>query len=218
MDFQTRRKDLRVDIAASSIGPEATYKLLVGAVVPRPIAWITTLNAHGGVNLAPFSAFTYVSVKPPMLGINCGRKAGVPKDTGANIKAQGEFVVHIADETMAEPLHLSAIEYPPEVSEVAELGLETLPSSSIRTPRLAIAPIAMECRFHSATPYGATGSEFVVGEVLLFHFRDGLCENGKIDTMRLRPLCRLGGPNYASLGELIRMRPVAQTAKTVIEG
>lgn len=207
-----------MDIVASSLGPEAAYKLLVGTVVPRPIAWITTLNAQGGVNLAPFSAFTYVSVKPPMLGINCGRKAGVLKDTGTNIHATREFVVHIADEALVEPLHLSAIEHPPQVSEVSELGLETLPSVDVRTPRLAIAPIAMECRFHSSTPYGATGSEFIVGEVLRFHIRDGLCVNGKIDTMTLRPLCRLGGPNYASLGELIRMQPVAQTAKTVIEG
>lgn len=207
-----------MEITASSIGPEATYKLLVGTVVPRPIAWITTLNAQGGVNLAPFSAFTYVSVKPPMLGINCGRKAGVPKDTGTNIHATREFVVHIADVGLVEPLHQSAIEYPPEVSEVAELGLETLPCVEVRTPRLAIAPIAMECRFHSATPYGATGSEFIVGEVLRFHIRDGLCVDGKIDTMVLQPLCRLGGPNYATLGERISMRPIVQTAKTVIEG
>jgi len=206
-----------MDFAAAGLDAEATYKLLVGVVVPRPIAWITTLNAVGGVNLAPFSAFTYVSVKPPMLGINCGRKSGVLKDTGTNIQREREFVVHIADETLVRPLHESAIEFPPEVSEVAELGLETLPSMELRTPRLAIAPIAMECRYHSATPYGATGSEFIVGEVLRFHIRDGLCVHGKIDTMQLRPLCRLGGPNYASLGELIRMRPVAQTVKSVVE-
>jgi len=207
-----------MEIVASSLGAEASYKLLIGAVVPRPIAWVTTLNVRGGVNLAPFSAFTYVSVKPPMLGINCGRRAGTLKDTGANIHAAGEFVVHIADEALVEPLHQSSIEHPPEVSEVAELGLETLPCVDVRTPRLAIAPIAMECRFHSATPYGATGSEFIVGEVLRFHIRDGLCENGKIDTLKLRPLCRLAGPNYAGLGEFIRMRPVAYTPKVEIEG
>ena len=207
-----------MDLSAAGLDPEATYKLLVGVVVPRPIAWITTLNAVGGVNLAPFSAFTYVSVKPPMLGINCGRKAGVLKDTGTNIHREREFVVHIADEALVKPLHESAIEFPPEVSEVAELDLETLASVDVRTPRLAIAPIAMECRYHSTTPYGATGSEFIVGEVLRFHIREGLCVNGKVDTMTLRPLCRLGGPNYASLGELIRMQPVAQTMKTVIKG
>lgn len=202
-----------MQILAASLDPEATYKLLVGAVVPRPIAWITTLNAAGGVNLAPFSAFTYVSVKPPMLGINCGTKAGTLKDTGVNIHRTGEFVVHIADETLVEPLHSSAIEYPPEVSEVTELGLETLPSVDVRTPRLAIAPIAMECRYHSATPYGDTGSEFIVGEVVRFHVRDGLCENGKIETAKLRPLARLGGPVYAKLGEFMRLLPIAQTPK-----
>ena len=212
------RENSQMNVAAAGLGPEALYKLLVGVVVPRPIAWITTRNAAGGVNLAPFSAFTYVSIKPPMLGINCGRKAGVPKDTCTNIHATGEFVVHIADETLVEPLHQSAVEYAPEVSEVTELGLETLQSVDIGTPRLAIAPIAMECRFHSSTPYGATGSEFIVGEVLRFHIREGLYVDGKIDSMRLRPLCRLGGPNYAGLGQLLRMQPVAQTAKTVIEG
>ncbi|MGE0873455.1 MAG: flavin reductase family protein [Burkholderiales bacterium] len=207
-----------MEIAASSLGAEASYKLLVGAVVPRPIAWITTLNAQGGVNLAPFSAFTYVSVKPPMLGINCGRKAGVMKDTGTNILASREFVVHIADAGLVGPVHESSTEYPPEVSEVAELGLEVLPCVDVRVPRLAIAPIAMECRFHSSTPFGATGSAFIVGEVLRFHIRDGLCVDGKIDTRTLQPLCRLGGPNYATIGELIRMQPVAYTAKSVIEG
>ncbi len=207
-----------MEIAAASLGAEASYKLLVGAVVPRPIAWITTLNAQGAVNLAPFSAFTYVSVKPPMLGINCGRKAGALKDTGTNILAAREFVVHIADVGLVGPVHQSSIEYPPQVSEVAELGLEVLPGVDVRVPRLAIAPIAMECRFHSATPYGATGSEFIVGEVLRFHVRDGLCVDGKIDSMKLQPLCRLGGPNYATLGELIRMQPVAYTEKAVIEG
>lgn len=207
-----------MEIIASSLGPAEAYKLLVGAVVPRPIAWITTLNAQGGVNLAPFSAFTYVSVKPPMLGFNCGRKAGALKDTGTNIHARREYVVHIADLSLVEPLHTSSIEYPPAVSEVAELGLQTLPGVDVRTPRLAVAPIAMECRFHSATRYGDTGAEFIVGEVLRFHIRDGLCADGKIDTMALQPLCRLAGPNYAGLGEPIRMRVFAQTPQTVIEG
>lgn len=204
-----------MQILAASLDPEATYKLLVGAVVPRPIAWVTTRNAAGGVNLAPFSAFTYVSVKPPMLGINCGTKDGTLKDTGVNIHRSGEFVVHIADETLVEPLHASAVEYPPEVSEVERLGLETLPSVDVGTPRLACAPIAMECRFHSATPYGDTGSEFIVGEVLRFHVRDGLAEAGKIDSAKLRPLARLGGPVYAKLGEFLRLAPVAQTPKAV---
>jgi len=205
-----------MEFAASTLGPEAMYKLLTGIVVPRPIAWVTTLSPGGGVNLAPFSAFTFVSTRPPMVGINVGRKAGVMKDTGNNIHATGEFVVNIPDETMIEPVHLSAVEHPPEVSEAELLGLGVAASTNIRTPRLAQVPISMECRLHRAIAFGDTGSEFMVGEIIAFHIRDGLCVNGKIDSAKLRPICRIGGPNYALLGEIITMRPIAQTAKTVV--
>ena len=206
-----------MELAAAGLSPEATYKLLTGIVVPRPIAWVTTLSPEGRVNLAPFSAFTFVSNKPPMVGINVGRKAGAMKDTGRYIHAMREFVVNIADESMIEPLHLSAIEFAPEISEVEELGLETVPSRAIRTPRLAAAPISMECRLHRTVAFGDTGSEFMVGEVVLFHVRDGLSEGGKVDTGKLRPICRIGGPNYAKLGEIVRMKPIAQTPKTVLK-
>jgi flavin reductase (DIM6/NTAB) family NADH-FMN oxidoreductase RutF len=205
-----------MQIAAETLDPEATYRLLVGVVVPRPIAWVCTLNAAGGVNLAPFSCFTFVSNKPPMVGINVGRKAGVLKDTGCNIHARGEFVVNIADDSLIETVHASAVEYPPEVSEAELLGLETVPGERVATPRLAAAPVSLECRFHRAVAFGDTGSEFIVGEVLVFHLRDGLLENGKVDAARLRPACRLGGPNYARLGEIVRLPPIAQTAKTVL--
>ena len=205
-----------MDITASSLGPEAIYRLLTGIVVPRPIAWITTLAPDGHVNLAPFSAFTFVSNKPPMIGINVGRKAGQMKDTARNIHASEEFVVNIADETMIEHVHLSAIEYAPEVSEVEELGLSTVPSRTMRTPRLADAPISLECRLHRAIAFGETGSEFIVGEVIVFHVRDGLLEDGKIDTGKLRPICRIAGPRYAKLGEIVTLVPIKQTAKTVL--
>ena len=205
-----------MEFAASTLDPEATYKLLTGIVVPRPIAWVTTLSPNGGVNLAPFSAFTFVSNKPPMLGINVGRKAGVMKDTGNNIHATGEFVVNIPDDSMIEPVHLSAVEHPPEVSEAELLGLAVAPSKAVRTPRLLLAPISMECVLHRAIAFGDTGSEFFVGEVLEFHIRDDLYVSGKIDTARLHPICRIGGPNYAKLGEIVSMQPISQTAKAVL--
>lgn len=202
-------------VNAHELDAEQTYKLLTGVVVPRPIAWITTRSAAGVVNLAPFSAFTFVSTKPPLLGVNIGRKAGVRKDTAVNILAQGEFVVHIAHAPLVEPLHASAVEHPPEVSEVELLGLPTSPSTHLKVPRLQAAPVAMECRFHSATPFGDTGAEFFVGEVLCWHVSDGLLKQGKVDSFELDPLCRLGGPWYATLGERLHQQPVAQTAKTV---
>jgi flavin reductase (DIM6/NTAB) family NADH-FMN oxidoreductase RutF len=151
-----------------------------------------------------------------MLGINVGRKAGVRKDTGRNIHATGEYVVHIGDEPLIEAIHESAVEHPPEVSEVDLLGLQVTPSDRISVPRLIAPPIAMECRLHQAIPFGDTGSEFIVGEVLVFHLRDGLLRNGKIDSAELNPVCRLAGPNYATLGRVVTMRTIAQTDKTTM--
>jgi len=202
---------------ASDLNPEQTYRLMSGIIVPRPIAWISTINANGVVNLAPFSCYTFVSNQPPMVGINIGRKAGERKDTGRNIMENGHFVVNIADETLLDPLHESAQEHPPEISEAELLRLEVLAGELIATPRLAAAPISLECRLHSVTPFGNTGAEFFVGEVVMFHIRDGLMQDGKIDTGTLRPICRIGGPNYASLGEIITKRSIAQTPKSVMK-
>lgn len=210
--------DKAMRILASALDPQQTYKLLTGIIVPRPIAWICSQSADGVLNLAPFSAFTFVSNKPPMIGVNIGRKAGVMKDTGNNILARREYVVHIADQSLLTSLHESAEEHPPEVSEVELLGLETIPSELVSVPRLAAPPVAMECRLHQSIQFGATGSEFMVGEVLAFHLRDGLVTDFKIDTMALDPVCRLGGPNYATLGKVVTMRAVFQSGKTVIEG
>jgi len=203
-------------ILPSSMDPEETYRLMTGVVVPRPIAWVTTLSGDGVLNLAPFSCFTFVSNKPPMLGINIGRKAGLRKDTGRNIRERGEYVVNIPDESMAEVVHASAIEHPAEISEVDILGLDVIASDHIAVPRLRDTPISLECRLHSATEYGLTGAEFVVGEILAFHIRDGLTVHGKIDTADLRPLSRIGGPNYAALGQITRMKAVGQTPKSVL--
>jgi len=202
---------------ASDLNPEQTYRLMSGIIVPRPIAWISSVNAHGVVNLAPFSCYTFVSNQPPMIGVNIGRKAGQRKDTGRNIMENGHFVVNIADETLLDPLHESAQEYPPEVSEADLLGLPVIPGVVVATPRLSAAPISLECRLHSVTPFGNTGAEFFVGEVVMFHIREGLMQDGKIDTATLRPICRIGGPNYASLGEIITKRGIAQTAKSVMK-
>src|SRR5690606_18792127 len=151
----------------------------------------------GVVNLAPFSCYTVVSNKPPMLGISIGHRASVRKDTARNIRERGEFVVNIANQDLLTALPQSAVEYEPDVSEVEVLGLNTAPSDCIAVPRLASVPISLECRLHSITPYGDAGGEFHVGEVLVMHVRDDLMQDGKIETSTLRPISRLAGPNYA---------------------
>ena len=204
-------------ILASDLDPQQTYKLLTGVVVPRPIAWISSQSLSGVLNLAPFSAFTFVSNKPPMVGVNIGRKGTVMKDTGNNILATQEYVVHIADASLLAQLHESSEEFPPEVSEVEALGLATTKSDFVSVPRLTAPPVAMECRLHRSIPFGETGSEFMVGEVLAFHIRDDLVHDYKIDSVDLNPVCRLGGPNYALLGEVLTLRDIFQSTKTVVK-
>ncbi|CAN7681103.1 flavin reductase family protein [Bradyrhizobium sp. LjRoot220] len=203
-----------MQIDPSDLDAERAYRLITGIVVPRPIAWVTSLSSGGTVNLAPFSAFTFVSPKPPMLAISVGRKAGLYKDTAHNILNNEEYVVHIADSSLMIAVHESSTEHPPDVSEVEELQLETLPSERIKVPRLAAAPIAMECRFRQCLEFGETRSRLIVGEVLVFHVRDGLLHNGKIETEALDPIARIGGPRYARLGEIVTLKPVFQTSKS----
>ncbi|PJE32271.1 Flavin reductase like domain protein [Pseudooceanicola marinus] len=197
----------------SDLSAQQSYRLLSGIVVPRPIAWVSSLNASGNVNLAPYSTFTFVAPKPPMVGFSAGRKGSVYKDTVHNIMSRETYVVHIADRSLMEPLHESAEEVGPEVSEAEMLGLGTCASDCIEVPRLAAAPIAMECRLRQVLEFGDTRSRFIVGEVLRFHIRDGLVTDGKIDSAELDPICRLAGPNYATLGEIRTLRAMKQTKK-----
>jgi flavin reductase (DIM6/NTAB) family NADH-FMN oxidoreductase RutF len=201
-----------MEIAPETLNVESTYKLLTGCVVPRPIAWVTTLSDDGRINAAPFSAFTFVSTKPPMVGISIGKKVGVMKDTPRNMLARKEFTVNIGDLGLLDQLHLSAQEYPVDVSEVEELDIEVLPAQRIKTPRIAKAPVALECILNQVVSFGERTS-FYVGEIVNFHIRDGLLKNGKIETIELNPVCRLGGPNYATLGEIITKKAIFVSSK-----
>lgn len=201
---------MRID--PSLLDAEEGYRLISGMVVPRPIAWVTSLSGGGVLNLAPFSAFTFVSLKPPMLAISIGHKAGVYKDTAQNILRNEEFVIHIADSSLMNAVHESAAEFPPEVSEVEELGLKTMASELIGVPRLSLAPIAMECRFRHCFEFGEARTRLIVGEVMMFHVRDGLLENDKIETKALDPIARIAGPRYARLGEIVTLKTMMQTS------
>lgn len=198
------------EIRPADLTGDAAYKLLCGVVVPRPIAWVSTQSVDGISNLAPFSCFTFVSHRPPMLGVSIGRRPNGLKDTARNIHETQAFVVHIGDETLLDPLHRSGGEFPPEVSEADLLGLELVPSRLVAPLRVAKAPVAMECRLHKVIDLGS--NQFFVGEIQIFHIRDDLISGTRIDATKLRPVARLGGPNYSTLGEIIGMAPQAEQA------
>jgi flavin reductase (DIM6/NTAB) family NADH-FMN oxidoreductase RutF len=202
-------------LRVADLGAEDCYKLLSGLVVPRPIAWISTRNAAGLVNLAPFSCYTFVCSKPPMIGVNIGMRNGELKDTARNIRDAREFVVNIGDESMLDVIHQSADEYSPADSEAELLGLAAVASDLISIPRLRDVPASMECRLHSIQEFGDTHAQFIVGEVVQFHFREGVCVNGKVDLAKLNPIGRIGGLQYCKLGQLVNMPPIRRAVQSV---
>jgi flavin reductase (DIM6/NTAB) family NADH-FMN oxidoreductase RutF len=182
--------------------PAAAHKLIVGCVAPRPIAWVTTLNSQGTVNAAPFSSYNYVATRPTLLAINIEQRHGVLKDTARNILESGEFVVNVVTEASMELMHRCADEVDPYVSEVEMLCIDVLPSRTIRPPRIASTPVQMECRLHRTLSLGDGDSQLFIGEVVAYHLSPDIYDGGRVDSVKMRPLSRLGGPFYASLGEI----------------
>ena len=187
---------------ATTMDTATAYRLLVGAVVPRPIAWITTRSKAGVVNAAPFSSYNYVAHSPPMVAVNIGSRDGALKDTARNIMETGEFVVNVATFDVMEAMHGCSAEFPPDASEAEALGIALLPSQHVQPPRVAASPIQMECRLERALPLGRGLNTLYIGEVLLFHLSSKVFDGKYVDSVKMRPIARLGGPLYAELGEL----------------
>lgn len=143
-----------MELDPQTIKPESTYKLLIGCVVPRPIAWVSTVGANGVNNLAPFSFFMGVCPEPPTIAFSSGPRAKDRKDTVRNAEHTGDFVVNVVDDDRAEQMNLSSGEYPPEVDEFALTGLTAAPSVRVHAPRVREAPISLECRVAQIIPVG----------------------------------------------------------------
>jgi len=176
------------------------YKLLIGAVVPRPIAFVSSLSANGVRNLAPFSFFTVVSANPPVICFCPLRRAsGGAKDTLQNIRDTAEFVVNIVSEGIAAQMNKASADFPPGVDEFAESGLTPQASDLIRPPRVKECGIAMECRLRQIVEVSdrPLGGSLVLGDVLRFHVRDDWFDTFRIDPDKLRAIGRMGGPTYA---------------------
>ena len=192
------------------LSKKENYKWLIGSVLPRPIAFVTSINASGIVNAAPFSFFNVVTTDPPMVGFSCMRKPdGEMKDTAKNIIGQREFVVHAVSEENVGLVNETAVDFPPDHSEVEQVGLHLLPASVVQVPRIKETKIQMECKLHRYWPLGGRGShpdaDFLVGEVVCLHIDDDLYEEGKIDTHALKPVGRMAGRTYLKGGEMFSM-------------
>jgi flavin reductase (DIM6/NTAB) family NADH-FMN oxidoreductase RutF len=173
--------------------PAENYKLLTNLVVPRPIAWVTTQNERGVVNLAPFSFFNAVGSNPLFVVISVGlNDKGETKDTARNIQANGEFVVNLVTEELFDAMNISAADFPVEISELGAAGLRAVPSRKIRVPGVAEAQASMECKLHSWQMLGE--NTLIIGEVVMFRIADHLLDT----SMQIRdfaPIGRMGTPS-----------------------
>ncbi|WP_070329106.1 flavin reductase family protein [Exiguobacterium aurantiacum] len=191
-----------------SIDPTAlterdTYKFLIGSIVPRPIAFVTTRNGDI-VNAAPFSYFNIIASNPPLVSVSIQRKDGVMKDTARNAVATEELVIHIVDETNVALVNETAANLGPEESELDRTTFTLEPSDVIETPGVKEAKIRMECKLHHHVPIehdGKVTADVLIARVVRFHVDPELYQAGRVDAAQLAPVSRLAGDFYAKLGE-----------------
>ena len=188
------------------------YKLMIGSIVPRPIAWVSSMDQAGTLNLAPFSYFTAVSTDPMTLLFCPGWSSlrGRMKDTLYNVRDTGEFVINIVNEQTKEALNLSATEFEAGISEFEWAGVSPAASETIQVPRVAEAPIAFECKLQQIVVIkeGPGGGAAVFGEVQWVYVRDDVIDNGRILPEKLQPIGRLAGANYAHIHDFFQMTRV----------
>ncbi len=207
-------------IDPASTSPINSYKLLIGAVVPRPIAFVSTVSAGGLLNLAPFSFFNALCGEPPIVCFSVSARE-LRKDTLANVQATREFVVNIVSEEIAGQMNLCSGEYSPEINEFEVSGLTPVPSDLVLPPRVRESKVNMESKLIqmvevSARPRGGT---LIIGEVVRFHVDDAIVDNFRIDPDKLRAVGRMGGNEYTRTRDRFQMtRPEAQAAGRAPEG
>jgi flavin reductase (DIM6/NTAB) family NADH-FMN oxidoreductase RutF len=190
---------------------QENYKLMVGSIVPRPIAFVSTVSADGELNLAPFSYFTAATSAPPTVCFSPGYRPKGPehKDTLANIEATGEFVVNIVTEALGPAMNETAGDFPATTNEFDIAGLTPEPSKIVKPPRVKESPINMECKVYDVIHIGpkrAGGGALVIGEVVMFHVHDEFYDDGRIKIHDLKPLGRLAGSEYTTLGKTIELK------------
>ncbi|MGZ2484571.1 flavin reductase (DIM6/NTAB) family NADH-FMN oxidoreductase RutF [Rhizobium pisi] len=183
------------------------YKLMIGTIIPRPIALVTTVDEHGRINAAPFSFFNCLSADPPILAIGVENNADMSfKDTGHNIRMTEVFTVNIVSFAIAEAMHVCGAKYPRGVDELKEAGLTAMPGTKVASPWIAEAPAAFECRRHVTLELGRS-RQIVMGEIVYAHYRDGVVDPERlhVDPAAVDAIARLGGDTCATIRDRFEM-------------
>jgi flavin reductase (DIM6/NTAB) family NADH-FMN oxidoreductase RutF len=205
----TARTHVHFDLSA--LTARDRYKLLIGTVIPRPIAFVTTVDAHGRANAAPFSFFNCLSADPPIVAIGVENNDDMSfKDTGWNIRVTEEFTVNIVDNALLEAMNVCAIPFPPGIDELRLAGLSAVPGTHVRCPRIAQAPAALECRRYITLEVGRS-REIILGEVLgVFVRADAVNPDTKhVDQRKMDAIGRLGGHGYAHTRDQFDLRTIS---------
>ena len=190
---------MRTEYDPNEMTGRGFYRLLTSVVLPRPIAWVSSVSADGVDNVAPHSFFNVAAANPPIIQFSSIGE----KDSLHNIEATGEFVVNFAGRAMLDEINASSAPYPPGISEFDAVGIERAASSRVNVPRVARAVVALECRLHSVLPLG--DSRVVFGTIVCASVDDSVLVDGRPDAELLQPLARLGGNEWSTLGEVIRL-------------
>ncbi|WP_307413355.1 flavin reductase family protein [Neobacillus ginsengisoli] len=197
-----------LSIDPASLSERENYKFLIGSIIPRPIAFVTSISKDGILNGAPFSYFNIVSSNPPLISLSIQRSAGRQKDTARNIIESKEFVVHIVDEQNVEKINKTAANLPPDESEIDLANLTPVKSVKISVPGVKEAKIRMECTLEHSLELGGSdtpGCELIIGKIVQFHIENDIYENGRIDPRGLAAVSRLAGNYYAKIGEIFEI-------------
>jgi flavin reductase (DIM6/NTAB) family NADH-FMN oxidoreductase RutF len=199
---------MRIDLTA--IPSRDAYQWMTSTILPRPIAWVSTLSPDGKTNLAPFSFFQGVTSAPPsLMFVPVNLRDGSKKDTVRNIEATGEFAVNLVSYALAELMNATAALLPYGESEFEKFNVATTPSEIVKPPRVAGAPVSCECRLHSITRIGEgpSAANVVFGLIQVMHVDDAvLGADGRVDPLKLDLVARLGGEAYARMGELFTLK------------
>jgi flavin reductase (DIM6/NTAB) family NADH-FMN oxidoreductase RutF len=197
-----------IDVAGSDV--VQVYRAIVGLVVPRPIAWVSSVDLEGRVNLSPFSFFNAFGANPPVVVFSPTlRRDGSKKDTLLNVEATGEFVVNLAVAPLATQVNSTSAELPRGQNEAEHVGLSMVPSVKVRPPRVAESPAHLECKVLQILPVGkgAIAANLVIGEVVLIHVNDNIVDaSGAVDPRKLEAIARLGGDYYCRTTDLFQMQ------------
>ena len=187
-----------------------SHELITSVIVPRPIAFVSTIGEDGVFNLAPFSAFTSLALKPALIGFSIGwRRNGEKKDTLRNIEFSKDFVINVVDETLAEAMNQTSVEYASNVDEFKQAGLTPAKSDIVKAPMVAESPINMECKLSQILEFGEApdGSQVVIGEIVLIHIKDELWSGAYVEPSKLKAIGRTGGlDGYCRSTDIFKMQ------------